>query len=195
MENHNVLRAQNEAKQVELDVRRVCRESRDVRVRMTKLVKTIMQTVQECASKLMGETGNDRRYLLVCRMLESLEDQKRELDECLSKGFCLDASFMQAMYRCFAWQGEWMSRVSEDAELESLCNQVDRASRRLQEEKSRCVEHREMYGVLARETIPKFLSEIQRHADADGKGRAMRAQSVCMLCGELCNHIASRIQS
>ena len=193
MENHSAPCAQDEAKRVEQEVRRVCRASKNIRTEMTELAWETRQIVQECASGLMDASGNDRRYLTVCRMLERLEDQKRALDECLSRGFCLDESFMQAMFGCLAWQGEWMSRGSDVAELETLCNQIERASSRLQEEKGRCVEHREKFGVLARETIPKFLLEIQRHADADGRGRAMRAQSVCTLCGELCNHIASKI--
>ena len=162
---------------------------------MTELVKGTLEIVRECASKLMDEPGNDRRYLMVCRMLESLEDQKRELDACLSNCFCLDASFRQAMFACLAWQGEWMSRISEASQLEPLCNRVERASHRLQEEKDRCVERRDVFGILARETLPKFLLEIQRHADTDGNGRAMRAQSVCTICGALCNHIASKLQT
>ena len=87
-----------------------------------------------------------------------------------------------------------MPQIPKAAELESLGKRIEKAILCLQNEKERCADCRERYSLLSREIFPNFLLEVQRLSDADQNGRGMRAQSVCMLCGELCNHISSIIQ-
>ena len=100
---------------------------------------------------------------------------------------------MQAMHLCLAWEGEWMPQISGMAELELSGKRIEKAILFLQSEKDKLVDCREGYSPLSRVILPKFLLEVHRLADAEHNGRGMRAQSVCTLCGELCNHISSII--
>ena len=194
MENNEIDRAQEEARIAQKAVRCVCRDSQKVQCEMTEIVTRIAQDVRECADRLLDESGNERRYLMICRMLECLEEQKRELDARLAGSFYLDQPFMQAMHLCLDWEGTWMPQIPRTAELELLGKRIEKAILCLQSEKERCADCREKYSLLSREIFPNFLLEVQRLSDADQNGRGMRAQSVCMLCGELCIHISSIIQ-
>ena len=193
MENMEVIRASDDAKAAERSVRRVCRESKQVQSKITETVMKIAQTVQECADGLLDVSGNDRRYRMICRMLACLEEQKRELDAHLASSFYLDQPFMQGMHLCLAWEGEWMPQIPKMAELALPGKRIEKAILSLQSEKEKLVDCRERCSLFSREILPKFLLEVQRLADAEQNGRGMRAQSVCMLCGELCNHISSII--
>ncbi len=193
MENMEISRAQADAKTAGKSVRHVCRESEKVQAEMTETVAKIAQAVQACADRLLDTAGNQNRYLMICGMLACLEEQKRVLDASLSNSFYLDQHFMEAMHLCLAWEGEWMPQIPMNAELRLPCKRIEKAILCLQSEKEKCTECRERYSLLSREVLPKFLSELQRLSDADQNGRGMRAQSVCMLCGELCNHISTII--
>ena len=194
MENSEINRAQEEAKIAQKAGGIVCRDSQKVQCEMTEIVTRIAQAVRECADRLLNESGNERRYLMICRMLDCLEDQKRELDARLAGSFYLDQPFMQAMHLCLDWEGKWMPQIPKAAELELLGKRIEKTILCLQSEKEMCADCREKYSLLSREVLPKFLLEVQRLSDADQNGRGMRAQSVCMLCGELSNHISSIIQ-
>lgn len=193
MENREIARALDDAKAAEKSVRRVCRESKRAQSEITEIMTKIAKAVQECADGLLDLSGNDRRYLAVCQMLACLEDQKRGLDASLASSFYLDQPFLQAMHLCLAWEGEWMPQIPKMAELELPCERIEKAILSLQSEKEKLVDCRERYSPLSREILPKFLLEVHRLADADQNGQGMRAQSVCTLCGELCNHISSII--
>jgi hypothetical protein len=106
----------------------------------------------------------------------------------------LDEPFLRAMMLALEWEGKWMPKILSMAELEGACKRIEKSILCLQEEKSKCADCRDAYSAFSRETLPRFLVEVQRLADADRNGRGMRAQSVTALCGELCNHISSIIK-
>ena len=192
---HEVTRALADAKTAEARVRAVCRESKNARVDMIGTVARIAKTVRECGEKLTDEQGNTGRYLMVCRMLESLEEEKRRLDACLASYFHLDGAFTQATIHCLRWQGEWTSETVQSSEIATAGGRIERALFRMGNEKKTYAQSRDALGVLSREIFPRFLGEVYRLSDADQNGKGMRAQSVSVLCGELCNHISTAFQN
>ncbi len=183
-------RAPDQARAAEELVRRVCRESKKTRAEMMVVVDRIVQAVRECSVKLLDEQGNEKRYLMICRMLRCLETEKRDLDLHLVNYFHMDDAFAQTMIHCLKWEGQWMPSTQENAEIESVGQRIQKALVRLENEKGVYANSRDKLGVLSREILPQFLKEVYRLSDADQNGKGLRAQSVCVLCGELCNHIS-----
>jgi len=180
-----------DAKKAEMLVGRVCRESKRTRTEMIATVGRIAQALHECSSKLLDEQGNAGRYLMICRTLECLEDEKRKLDSDLATYFHLDDAFTQSTIHCFKWEGEWAPLTRETAEITAASQRLQKALARLENEKRTYADSRDRLGVLSREILPQFLKEIYRLSDADQNGKGLRAQSVCMLCGELSRHISA----
>ena len=180
-----------DAKKAQMLVGRVCRESKKTRTEMITTLGRIAQAVHACSSKLLDEQGNAGRYLMVCRMLECLEDEKRKLDSDLVTYFHLDDSFTRSTIYCLKWEGEWASATRETAEITAVSQRVQKALARLENEKRMYADSRDRLGVLSREILPQFLKEVYRLSDADHNGKGLRAQSVCVRCGELSRHISA----
>ena len=178
-----------EARKNEALIGRVCRKSKKTRAGIAETADRILQDVRGVSEKLTDIQGNTNRFHTVCRMIESLEREKGNLDSLLVDCYHSDESFLQAMMQSLSWEGELTSRDREVGEIATATERMRRATLRLEEERRVCREMRDAYSALSRQILPTFLREVHRLSDADRNGQGIRVQSISVLCGELCNHI------
>lgn len=152
-------------------------------------LKLFRDAVEQMADQLIVASSEDARFSTFCRRLEHLEQNKRELDRCFSAFLGLEVIVTEGKMKLLQWEGDVTLLANRNSSAGGCVSCLREKSQLISEKFLEYQECRQRLEKVMRSVLPRFFEELYRLSDVEHGGRGFRMQSVCALCGFVCNEI------